>query len=165
MWIENSGQGQRRGPPKAPLIPLGAALAFFEERVSPDGQEPKPSSNLESTQEKKNFTAANSLPQLVTRRTLEAIGVLAGRKVTAKNVEHALHDSRNRATVRGLQVTNDAAERRVALIKDTKTKPKTNNRSSSSSKLFILPAKPSREQRLEWALSSRLLLESHPPTT
>src|SRR6218665_1529102 len=117
MWIENSGQGQRRGPPKAPLIPLGAALAFFEERVSPDGQEPKPSSNLESTQEKKNFTAANSLPQLVTRRTLEAIGVLAGRKVTAKNVEHALHDSRNRATVRGLQVTNDAAERRVALIR------------------------------------------------
>ena len=61
--------------------------------------------------EKKNFTLPDDLPELVTKRTLEAIGVLAGRMVTTKNVEHVLQDSLTRATVRGLQVTNDAAER------------------------------------------------------
>jgi len=61
---------------------------------------------------------------------LEAIGVLAGSMVTTKNVEHVLKDSRTRATVRGLQVTTDAAERGVALIlrfqawtKDEQQKP------------------------------------------
>ena|SRR6218665_2208538 len=96
------------------------------------GQEPKPSSNLESTQEK-NLTLPNGLPQLVTRRTLVAIEVLAWRKVTNMNVEHVLQDSRTRENVRGLQVTNDAVERgneRVALIQRFQTRtpePKTSD--------------------------------------
>ena len=105
------------------LSEQGVALAFFDERVSPDDRaamvknlsRPATSKALKRL-EKKNFTLPDGLSQLVTGRTLETIGVFAGSMVTTQNVEHVLQDPRTRATVRGLQVTNDAAERGVALI-------------------------------------------------
>jgi|SRR6218665_295053 len=112
--------------------------------------------------EKKNFALPDGLSELVTRRTLEAIGVLAGRMVTTKNVERVLQDSRTRATVQGQQVTNDAAERGVALIQRFQAWTKGEQQRQM---LFIMTARLSRERRLEWPISSLLLLEPHPPTT
>jgi len=105
------------------LSEQGAALASFDKRASPDDRaamvtnlsRPVTKKALKRL-EKENFTLPGGLPELVTRRTLETNGVLAGRIVTTKNMEHVLQDSQTQTTARGLQVTNDAAERGVALM-------------------------------------------------
>lgn len=138
------------------LSEQGVALAFFDERVSPDNRvalvknlsRPVTSKALKRLG-KKNFILPGGLSELVTGQTLETIWVFAGRKVTTQEVEHVLQDPRTRATVRGLQVTNHAAERGVALIQILQVQKKMSNRSSPSSKLFIMTERPSREKWLE----------------
>lgn len=110
----------------------GVALAFFDERMSAADRTAMIKNlnrsatlkGLKRVEGKTRTTFPDGLPGLVTTRTLETLGLLAGKKVSLQNVEEILEDPRTRETVLGLHVVNDAAERGVALIQKFQARSK-----------------------------------------
>ena len=114
------------------LAEQGVALAFFDERISAADRaeminnlgRPATEKGLKRIQGKTRTTFPGGLPGLVTGRTLETLGLLAGKKATLQNAEEIVEDPETRQTVFGLQVVNDSAERGVALIQTFQTRCK-----------------------------------------
>lgn len=100
----------------------------------------------------------------MTRWVLKAIGFFSGRSPPRRwNKFCKIHELKPPSKACRSPVVKQREEWHWS--KHSKFELKMSNRSSSSSKLFIMTTWPSREQRLEWLLSSLLLLEHYPAMT
>ena len=82
-----------------------------------------------------------------------------------KNVEHVLQDSQTRATVRGLQVTNDAAERGVALIQTFQVRTKDEQQKQFLIKVVHHDCKTVKRTKIGVALAAKFSLAPWAPST